>query len=235
MACSDLKFESKIIQEAPCVENHEHHRVTSENASLNLKLAISASELEPVVASESENHTMGRCINKKLAGYLCGDEILESEALYPLPIDPIFTRYQAHNFRSTYEKKTPRCSVTADLTRFGAYTFERLNATYTGLDKPNLLNSAKYFKACLIGWSHSRYMYENITHGGYEKDNNNFCRHCSKAHYPWDISGYYYRANLVNNNCTQIILGLGKRPGRKVTGFTVFNHTMKLAIDNISK
>jgi hypothetical protein len=239
VACSDLKFESKITQVAPCVENPEHHRITSDDASINVHLAVSALAPVPVAAAQSDNHVMGRWINTKLAGHLRGDEILESEALSRLPIEPIFTRYQAHNCRSADEKKTPRCSVPADLTRFNTYEFQWLNATHTGLDKKYFLNSAKEFKVCIVGFSHSRHIEKHIaTHianGRYERDNKNLSRYWAKARYPSDISDDYSRAELVNNNCTQIILGLGQWPGSKGMDFTEFNHTMKLAIDNIVK
>lgn len=235
VACSDLKFESKITQEASCVENPEHHRITSDDASINVHLAVLASAPAPVAAIQSDNHAMGRWINKKLAGHLQGKEILEKEALTRLPIEPIFTRYQAQNCRSADEKMTPRCSVPADLTRFDAYEFQWLNATHTGLDKKYLLNSAKEFKVCIVGFSHSRHIATHIANGGYERDNKNLLRYFAKAHYPSDISEGYSRAELVNNNCTQIILGLGQWPGIKGMDFTVFNHTMKLAVDNIVK
>lgn len=235
VACSDLKFESKIRQVASCVENPEHHRITSDDASINVHLAVSALAPVPVAAAQSDNHVMGRWLNTKLAGHLRGDEILESEALSRLPIEPIFTRYQAQNCRSADEKKTPRCSVPADLTRFNAYEFQWLNATHTGLDKKYLLNSAKEFKVCIAGFSHSRHITKHIANGGYERDNKNLRVYWAKAGYPSQISDDYSRAEFVNNNCTQIILGLGQWPGHEGMDFTEFNHTMKLAIDNIVK
>ena len=132
---------------------------------------------------------------------------------------PLYTKYQPQHCRGEEEKKTLRCKLSTDLTRFDAYNFRFTDHNFS----PEILNGRLRgqeagHKVCIVGFSHSRvlnsYLSPILSRASIKTIwvKVRFARDFNKDNVKY----------LIQQQCTKVVIGFGQWDAGFPKGFTSF-------------
>lgn len=220
LLCNELKDEDNFT--TTCLENPLSHRITSDDASINVRTLIGKDNIQ--------TSTMGRWVHVSQSPY-------QNRGL---PVEPIFTRFQPEQCRGEENELKPRCKAATDLARFSPYNFEWNNSTHSKLDKNYLLKRNKKMIVCFMGFSHSGIIIRQTIGLFREIDMLKYNDYLEvawcKARYPADITSNFTRSCFSEWSCTHLVVAVGQWPaGRNGTSFPEYKEDMQSAIMTIEK
>ena len=199
--CNNLQWNERF--EETCLEDPRTHRITAEDAYIDVVHAI------PKDSSE-------------LFGYW---EWTTAEKTH----EPLHTRYQPHDCRHPKSHNIPRCRIPTSRDRFTPYEFQfagRNNNTYQDIwtrfkHENQRLSSDKAHVLCFVGASHSRELASEVN--SWLQQIRNISAGSVKAlhidaGFPWLVDP----TALLENDCSISIVATGQWPAARKPPTTIY-------------
>lgn len=180
-----IEFTTDSFFQDKCLEDPDHHRVTGEEASI-----------------EVSNINYGMIQDKELIGYWYN-------TLEKSKHEPLYTRYQPQGCREDDAAVSPRCSQHTDLSRFDPYEF---HFTYKDLklDYLKKLLEDKHDKVCFVGASHAYW----LDHKGTDLLKQLGINTVLVDWFPKNQIRFFKEEDLQylssGKNCTKVVIGFGQ-------------------------